>query len=312
MNNFEPSISSLRLVLKILQTGKLTTAASQLHMSQSAASHALSTLEAQIGAPLFLREWEGLRLSEAGQKLLPYIEGVLEKLDGIRAEIAGLANLGTGTLRLAAVSSLLATILPPVLREYAVRFPGVELSVFEGTHEEVRAWILTGIAHIGFTGLPAEGIAAEEIAQDEWLALVPSREFPGKTSIPLRELVQGKFLMPGGGCEQPIQRIFSSAGIEILEQLTVKQIPTIQAMVAQQLGVSLVPSLSVRSIRGCRTLKLKPRLFRKIAMVRSANSVPTPAQEAWMSLIKTHMRQSGLLTSKSLQGLRKFRAYKHH
>ena len=309
MNNFEPSVLSLRLVLKIVQSGKLTTAASQLHISQSAASHALRTLETQIGAQLFLREWEGLRLSEAGQKLLPYIERVLENLDAIRAEIAGLAKLGTGNLRVAAVSSLLATILPPVLREYAIRFPAVELSVFEGTHEEVRGWILTGIAHIGFTGLPVDGVAAEEIAQDEWLALVPAGEFSGKTSITLRELVQRKFLMPGGGCEQPIQRIFSSAGIGIVEQLTVKQIPTIQAMVAQNLGVSLVPSLSVSSVRGCRTLSLKPRLFRKIAMLRSGNIVPTPAQEAWMSLVKTHMRQSGRHASKSPPDKRKFPAF---
>jgi DNA-binding transcriptional LysR family regulator len=291
MNNFEPSVASLRLVLKIVHAGKLTTAASQLHMSQSAASHALTTLESQIGAKLFLREWEGLRLSEAGQRLLPYIERVLENLDAIRAEIAGLANLGTGNLRIAAVPSLLATILPPVLREYAVRFPGVELAVFEGTDGEVRTWVLNGIVHIGFAGLPVEGISAEEIAQDEWLALVPARDFPGKASVTLRELVKRKFLMPGGGCEKPIQWIFSSSGIRIAEQLTVKQMPTIQAMVAQNLGVSLIPSLSVSNVRGCRTLNLKPRLFRKIAMLRPVGSVPTPAQQAWISMIKTHVRQ---------------------
>jgi hypothetical protein len=50
MNKFEPSISSLRLVIKIVQTGKLTSAASQSHMSQSAASHALGVLvELQTG-----------------------------------------------------------------------------------------------------------------------------------------------------------------------------------------------------------------------------------------------------------------------
>jgi DNA-binding transcriptional LysR family regulator len=41
MNNFEPSIPPMRLVMEIVKTGKLTTAASRLHMSQSGASHAL-------------------------------------------------------------------------------------------------------------------------------------------------------------------------------------------------------------------------------------------------------------------------------
>ena len=259
-------------------------------MSQSTASHSLRTLESQVGAQLFLREWEGLRLSEVGQRLLPFMESVLDNLDSIRIEIAGLTNLGTGNLRIAAVPSLLSTILPSVLREYAVRFPGVELSIFEGTDEEVRTWVLTGISHIGFATLPVEGVIAEQIARDEWLALVPADDFPGKSSVTLRELVQRKFLMPGGGCEQPIQRIFSSARIAIAEQLTVKQMPTIQAMVAQKLGVSLIPSLSARTVRGCRALNLKPRLFRKIGMLRPVTFVPTAAQEAWITLLKARLK----------------------
>jgi DNA-binding transcriptional LysR family regulator len=295
MNHFEPSISSFRLVLKIVQTGQLTAAASQLYMSQSGASHALRVLESQVGTELFLREWEGLRLSEAGQRLLPYIEGVLDNLEAIRAEVAGLAKLETGNLRVAAVPSLLASILPPVLREYGVRFPGVELSVFEGTDDEVRMWVLSGMAHVGFAALPVEGVAAEEIAQDEWLALVPADKFPEKASITLRELVKYKFLMSGGGCEQHIQRIFSSARIRIAEHLMVKQLPTIQAMVAADLGVSLVPSLSLGDLRGCRTLVLKPRLFRRIGMLRSSASASTPALEAWMSLTKANLKQSAIL-----------------
>ncbi len=57
MNNFEPTISSLRLVLKIVQTGKLTTAASQLYVSQSGASHALRVLESQVEDIETLREY---------------------------------------------------------------------------------------------------------------------------------------------------------------------------------------------------------------------------------------------------------------
>ena len=87
MKDFEPSIASLRLVVKIVATGKLTRAASQLHMSQSAASHALRVLEAQVGARLFVRERGGLKLSEAGQRSLPRIEAALGNLEAMRAEL---------------------------------------------------------------------------------------------------------------------------------------------------------------------------------------------------------------------------------
>jgi DNA-binding transcriptional LysR family regulator len=268
-------------------------------MSQSAASHALGVLERQMGVQIFLREREGLRLSEVGQKLLPRIEAALNSLDAIRAEIAGLAKLETGNLRIAAVPSLLATILPPILREYAVRFPGVELSVFEGTDDEVQMWVQYGLSHVGFAALPIDGVMAEEVAQDEWLALVRAGRFSGTTSITLRELARHKFLMSGGGCERHIQRIFAAAGIRIAEPLTVKQMPTIQAMVAEDLGVSLVPRLSVSGARGCRVLALRPRLFRKVGMVRSLNSPSTPALEAWLSLARISLKQSATPAIKS-------------
>jgi len=294
MNNLEPSVSSLRLVPKIVQTGSLTAAAAQLHMSQSGASHALRMLESQVGAEIFLREWEGLRLSETGQRLLPHIEAVLNNLDAIRAEVAGLQKLETGNLRIAAVPSLLATVLPPLLREYAVRFPGIELSIFEGTDDEVRQWIIAGVAHAGFAALPVDGVAVEEIARDEWLALVPADKFPDQESLTLRELARDRFLMSGGGCEQHIERLFSSAHVRLPGRLMVKQLPTIRAMVAANLGVSLVPSLSIGDLHGCRTLALRPRRFRQIGMLCSAASAGTPALEAWMSLIRTQLRQPAI------------------
>jgi DNA-binding transcriptional LysR family regulator len=297
MKYFEPSVSSLRLVATILHLGKLTSAADELHMSQSAASHALKSLESQLGSQLFRREREGLRLTEAGQQLCPLIEAALSSLERIRIGAAGLPALETGNLRIAAVASLLGTILPPILREFANRYPGVELSIFEGTDDEVHMWIRSGVAHIGFAALPVDGVESEEIARDEWLALVPEKAFPGKTSITLRELALPKFLMSGGGCERHILRIFASAGIAITESMMVKQMPTIHAMVAEELGVSLIPHLSFAGGRACRTLPLKPRLFRHIGMIRSTSYVPIPATEAWLSLVRTRMRQPSKVPS---------------
>jgi DNA-binding transcriptional LysR family regulator len=294
MSRFEPSIPAMRLILEIAKTGKLTTAASRLRISQSGASHALKAYESHVGATLFVREWEGLRLSEAGQRLLPHIEKVLDNLDAMRAEAAGLSQLKAGNLRVAAVPSLLATILPPILRDYGNCYPGIELSIFEGTDDEVRAWVLSGLAHVGFAALPVEGVAGEEVTKDEWLALIPDDLFPHNSSITLRELARHKFLMSGGGCESHILRIFSAAHIEISERLMIKQLPTIQAMVAERLGVSLVPSLSVTNLlRGIRTLRLKPRLFRQVGILRAPGGASTAALEAWITLARSHLKQLG-------------------
>ncbi len=285
MSNFEPSIASLRLVAKIVQTGKLTIAANQIHLSQSAASHALRILETQLGAPLFHRHRDGLHLSDAGRKLLPAIETILNGLDTLRSEAAGWTTLESGNLRIAAVPSLAATILPPLLRQYSERFPKIEIALFEGTDDEVHDWLQCGFAHVGFAALPLPGIAGVEILRDEWLALVPKRTFAARGSITLRELSAARFLMSGGGCERHIQKIFADAHLSVNQPLLIKQMPTIQAMVREGLGVSLVPSLSVAESRGCRTLPLRPRLFRKIGMLQVPGKTPPRALTEWCNLV---------------------------
>jgi len=291
MLTFDPSISALRLVQKIVQTGKLTTAAEQLNISQSGASHSLRILESQLGSPIFVREREGLRLSEAGQRLLPYIEAVLGNLDAVHAELASLSGLKTGSLRVAAVPSLLGSILPPVLREYSTSFPGIELSIFEGTDDEVSSWVLTGVAHVGFAALPVASVTTEEIARDEWLALIPQHRALKKSSITLQELLRHRFLMSGGGCETHIQRLFSIQGLNIPDHMMVKQLSTIQAMVAQDLGVSLVPSLSIKDVQGVAAIPLKPRQFRSIGMLYASASVSNPALQTWMNLARDRLRR---------------------
>jgi DNA-binding transcriptional LysR family regulator len=297
MKYFEPSISSLRLVAMVMRLGKLTSAADELHMSQSAASHALKPLESQLGSQLFRRERDGLRLTEAGQRLRPQIESALSSVDKIRAEAAGLQTLETGNLCIAALSSLLGTILPTILREYENRYPDVELAIFEGTDDEVYGWIRSGVAHIGFAALSVDGVESEEIVRDEWLALVPGKAYPGRASMTLLELAGQKFLMSGGGCERHILQMFASAGVALTQPMMVKQMPTIHAMVAEELGVSLIPRLSLASGWACRALPLKPRQFRHIGMIRSTGYAPTHAAEAWLLLVRARMKRANTLLS---------------
>ncbi len=292
MKKIEPSIQTLKLFNMVAQTGQLTKAARKLKMSQSGASHALNALESNLGVTLFARDREGLTLSEVGRRLLPHVHGLLANLEAIWEEASTLSTVQAGVLRIAAVPSLAATILPPLIKSYSLRFPGIEVSLFEGTDDEVREWLLSGVVHAGFAALPVPDLEEEEIAQDEWIALVPEKKYINKTEISLRTLASQKFLMSGGGCEPHIQRLFLQARVEIPYSTMVKQLPTIEAMVAEDLGVSLVPSLSIRKpMKGIRALQLAPRRFRKIGLLRAKNAPLTPALEAWIELIRKHEKK---------------------
>lgn len=265
MKNPEPSIQALKLLAAVAAEGGLTTAARRLGLSQSGASHALHSLETSLGGTLFVHDPKGLKLSDAGARVLRHVHSILDALEAVRAEMSGLRQMQKGTLRIAAVPTLAATVVPRLMARYHTLYPGIDVFLLEGTDDEVRDWVLAGTAQVGFAALPVPGLHGTELMQDEWLALVPANEFRGRRTISLAGLSRRPFLMSGGGCEPHIRRLFEDAAIECPSHQTVKQLGTIFTMVAGRLGVSVVPSIAVQTApRGTRILPLAPRRFRRI------------------------------------------------
>jgi DNA-binding transcriptional LysR family regulator len=257
-------------------------------MSQSAASHALATLEEKFGATLTSRDGSGvLRLSDTGKQLLPHVQQILSALEAIGGSLSSQAVLQTGSLRLAAVPSVAATLLPRLMREFRSAFPAIELSLFEGTDGEVSEWVATGTVDAGFAGLPSSGVWEQEITRDEWLALVPVKSRIRGDTISLGALMRHPFLLSGGGCERQIRDLFRDEGLDLPSHRDIKQVNTIQAMVAEGLGVSIVPRLALNAPpKGLRTLRLRPQRFRRIGVLLQREGPQKPSVKAWLDLVR--------------------------
>jgi DNA-binding transcriptional LysR family regulator len=289
MKKLEPSIRALRLFRSLGQGQGLVKSARHLGISQSAASHMLAALERTLGAHLASRSTQGLTLSETGQRVIPHVEQILQSVDAIRAEISGLAGLQRGSLRIAAVPSIAGSFLPRLLRDFTTRFSGIEVTLFEGTDGEVVGWVKNHMADVGFTALPVRGVAGEDLRTDEWLALVGPHDFVGQDRVSVTALARRPFLLSGGGCETHIRHLFHKSGVELPSHVTVKQMATIQAMVAQGLGVSIVPALALEGrAKKARTLPLAPRAYRRVGMIFDRGSVMAPATKQWITLTKDH------------------------
>lgn len=74
----------LRAFVSIADTGRMDRAADELGYSQPAISYQIKCLERKVGARLFRRDWDCLRLTNAGQMILPSVRAVLALMDGIR------------------------------------------------------------------------------------------------------------------------------------------------------------------------------------------------------------------------------------
>ena len=90
----------LRALLTAVECGSFSKAAAQLGYTQSAMTHLVNKLEAEVGCTLLERDSQGIRLTDAGKQLLPYIQNVICACDTLLQEAAEQNDPRTRTLRI--------------------------------------------------------------------------------------------------------------------------------------------------------------------------------------------------------------------
>lgn len=125
------NLEQLRGFTTIANVGHFTRAAEQLHLTQPSLSRQISTLEHELGSELFHRARGNISLTAAGEALLPLARRMLADEENIRTDMAELAGLRKGRVRLGAPPTLCVSLVAEVLGDFHQRFPGIELRLSE-------------------------------------------------------------------------------------------------------------------------------------------------------------------------------------
>jgi LysR family transcriptional regulator for metE and metH len=119
----------LRTMEALAETGSLTTAAERLHLTQSALSHQLKALEAQLDAPLFVRKSRPLRLTRQGARLLELAREVLPRVEAARRDLHRMSCGETVRLFIAIECHSCFAWLMPAMDRYRHLWPEVEMDL---------------------------------------------------------------------------------------------------------------------------------------------------------------------------------------
>ena len=136
--------AGLRVMKAISDEGSFTGAAASLGYTQPAISQMVRRLEQRTGTVLVERVGRNVRLTEAGQVLARHAVAVLAALDAAEEEVAAIAGLRTGRVRLMAFPSASATLVPRALALVKQRFPDVTVSFTEAEPPESLAALEAG------------------------------------------------------------------------------------------------------------------------------------------------------------------------
>jgi DNA-binding transcriptional LysR family regulator len=283
------NLAQLRAFATVVHSGSVSDAAVQLGLTQSAVSHALASLERELGARLIIRDRAGCLPTELGTRILPDAGEALRHADRIADVAAAESGLRGGRLRIGLIPSA-SSVLLPLIAQFRHRFPGVTMAVFEGTDQEVNDWIDGRTVDLGVVTGPRPDLETVPLAEDEMLAVVPSgHHLARQGEVTVAGLAGEPFLMSAGGCEPAIRRLHDQHRVPLAPASQVTDMATLLAMVREGLGVSIIPALSLGARHeGIAALPLCPRAPRTL-LLGARDADLSPAAGAFHS----HVRDAG-------------------
>ncbi|MFJ3586216.1 LysR family transcriptional regulator [Streptomyces sp. NPDC090127] len=240
----------LRLLVtfeKVATVLSFTRAAADLQYAQSSVTAQVRALESALDVELFERLGSRIRLTDAGERLVPYARRIIELTEEARAAVVETGE-PAGPLAIGTMESLTSYRLPPLLELFHHRYPKVRLSLRTTLGDETRKALRQGTYDIGFLMEPETehpGLDAEVLAEEP-LALVASPRHPlaGRTGLTPRDLAAAQLVGTEPGC--PYRDLFERELREWAPPFM--EFGTIEATkrgVAGGLGIALVPRITV-------------------------------------------------------------------
>jgi DNA-binding transcriptional LysR family regulator len=220
----------------------MTRAARELRIAQPALSKTIARLEEHVGVPLFDRQGGRIRLNAFGKTFVDKVEAALHLLEEAKQEVAELAGLEQGSIRLA--TSTLSRLSEP-LREFLAVHPNVNMQITHAASaEEMDEWIESGEIDIGFTVIPIDkkGMALAKVLQEELYLVVPRKHrLAGLPSVRLVDAAEEPFIGYKDGFifQRANDALFRQAGISPRLVCRVDEPAAVLSLVRAGLGVAL-------------------------------------------------------------------------
>ncbi|WP_311948296.1 LysR family transcriptional regulator [Halomonas piscis] len=238
---------SLQAFIAVADCQSFSRAAETLHLTQPAISKRIAVLEDQLGTRLFDRIGRRITLTEAGRVLHPRAQSILLAVDDSRRALANLNGQVGGRLSLATSHHIGLHRLPPLLKRYTRRHPGVELGLEFLDSEQAYRDVLDGRLEIAVVTLapePHEQLDVVPIWTDR-MRFVCAADHPLRhaASLTLGELCRHASVLPGPltFTRTLLRRRLEDEGLTLEAGMSTNYLETLKMMCSVGLGWSLLP-----------------------------------------------------------------------
>jgi DNA-binding transcriptional LysR family regulator len=290
-------VRRMRVLREVAARGSFSGAAEALSFTQSAVSQHVAALEREAGTQLVERGHRGVRLTDAGRLLVDHADAILARIECAEEDLAALAGLRGGRVRLISFQSGGSTLAPRAVAAFRERHPQVELSMLEAEPAEAAERLRTGDVdlalvydHESTPGLLGPELRLTHLLDDRYDAILPAgHPLAGRRRLSLSDLAGDPWVASTAmcGCRQITESVCREAGFEPRVAFEADETLAAQALVAAGVGVTLLPQLALTAVHpGVVARRLSNPPVRHIWVARLEGAYASPASEAMVQTLE--------------------------
>lgn len=261
--------AQIELVVRISEEGSFSKAGGKLNMTQPAVSRAVAAIETELNTVLILRNRKNkLVFTELGELILISFRNILSEFTKIEEFVAAERGLETGQIRIGAYPTACTYFLPKIIRRMEEEHPNLQISLSEGSVDEVKNWLHNRVVDVGIIIPPNENFHCIPLARDKMIAAVSSdHPLSHREQIRVEDIRRQELLLVKGGYETQISTLLKDAGIEpdTRVKYRVSHLDTALRMVQEGLGITFMTERSIISLPENVIIRnLEPEVYREI------------------------------------------------
>ncbi|MFC4606524.1 LysR family transcriptional regulator [Streptomyces maoxianensis] len=279
----------LRVLRAVAATGSFSAAARRLGCTQPAVSQQMKTLETSAGTPLLIRTGREMHLTQAGEALVRHASAILAGLTAAEEEVAAIAGLRAGRVRLVSFPSGSSTLVPTALAALRAAHPGTRVSLVEAEPPRSVEMLREGDCDValafryGATAAEWDGLIVRPLLTDRLVGLVPEgHRLADSGVVTMGDLADEPWIAGCPRCRRQLVEVCEEAGFTPRIDFATDDYPAVIGLVGAGLGVAVLPELAMESVRpkGARTVTVEPPVHREIVALTLADLAQVPAVAA--------------------------------
>lgn len=286
------TLKQLRVFVAVARQGSFSLAGQVIGLSQSAVSHSIKELEAEVGVRLLDRTTREVQLTPAGKQLASRLMVQLEELNNTLLESGRYSGQRSATVRVAASQTISARLMPLCLARAQSLFPDIRLLLQDSVQQSVLQSVLNATADFGIVIDPqnSDEFECQPILKDPFLLLCRHDDpLVNVADIQWGDLQSRDLVLQdyASGSRVLIDSVFSRQRFSVRVVQQVGHPVTLYPMVEAGIGISILPALALPLPAGSMLAvrRLYPEVSRTLMLIRRKNRSLSPAAEVIWQLV---------------------------